>query len=615
MPSPYEMSSVLIAGPKSIQESIIKELHDLKVLHIIDYSRSEHADIGTPLESAPKLSETLVKVRSLMSALNIKRETAKFELKKGMLEIDSNVKKISGEMNSNLEEIKRIESSLSKNDSARKELELLEGIGINLENFTDYKSITYFTGFVKSKNSVESIREYLSKLTKNFMLLDSAGNNGNFIALFIDAKNKDDTNSILQKNGFSQVAFANIGGLKGNAPSNLKKIRGEIESLQRQKEKLHSDISGLGNKYGDFLIASELFLSSQLEKAEAPLKFASTSTSFLIKGWIPSADLHKSIDRLNKAAKGKLFIEFEPAKRHSKAPVKLNHSKIVAPFEFFINLYNMPAYSEIDPTFFIFLTFPIFFGIMLGDVGYGLTSLILFFVLKKMMPKAKGFFNILILASAVSMVFGFVFGEFFGFEFMHPFISREKEMFKMLYIVLGIGVVHVNIGLIVGFINVYKNHGLMMAIYEKASWIVLEIGVAMLALSLMKIISISWWIGAIFLAASVLMLFKGEGVKGVMELPSIFTNVLSYARLMAIGLSSVVLAVIINDSAKEMIHRGGIFVLIGVLVLIIGHIINIMLGLIGSFLHSLRLHYVEFFSKFFSGGGKKYRPFGMRDEE
>src|SRR3989338_11084336 len=90
MPSPYEMSSVLIAGPKSIQESIIKELHDLKVLHIVDYSRSEHADIGAPLASAPKLSEILVKVRSLKSALNIKKEITKFELKKGMLEIDSN---------------------------------------------------------------------------------------------------------------------------------------------------------------------------------------------------------------------------------------------------------------------------------------------------------------------------------------------------------------------------------------------------------------------------------------------------------------------------------------------------------------------------------------------
>jgi len=107
MPSPYEMSSVLIAGPKSIQESIIQELHDLRVLHIVDYSRNEHADIGTPLESAPRLSETLVKVRSLVSALNVKKGSKKFELKKGLLEINTNVKKISEELKIKVAEISK----------------------------------------------------------------------------------------------------------------------------------------------------------------------------------------------------------------------------------------------------------------------------------------------------------------------------------------------------------------------------------------------------------------------------------------------------------------------------------------------------------------------------
>ena len=163
-----------------------------------------------------------------------------------------------------------------------------------------------------------------------------------------------------------------------------------------------------------------------------------------------------------------------------------------------------------------------------------------------------------------------------------------------------------------GFINELRAHGLSKAIYEKGSWFVLQFGVVLLALSSMGIIQLPSLVGYVFLLISIIMLFKGEGVRGIIELPSIFTNILSYSRLMAIGLSSVSLAVVINEMSLDFFEKGGFSILAGILILLIGHLLNIVLGLFGSFLHSLRLHYVEFFGKFFHGGAEKYRPFGAK---
>ncbi|MCH8004475.1 MAG: hypothetical protein IH934_07655 [Nanoarchaeota archaeon] len=392
-----------------------------------------------------------------------------------------------------------------------------------------------------------------------------------------------------------------------------------VVTVERDEyDNLKKRLGKLGNEYKGFLLTAEEFLSQELERAEAPLKFASTSSSFLIKGWIPTEQLNKSIDRLNKAGKNKIFIQFQDAKKEDKVPVKLKNAGYAKPFEFFINLYSMPTYKEIDPTFFIFLTFPLFFGFMLGDIGYGIVSYVLFWFLKKKFPKAKNIFNVMLLASAVSIVFGFLYGEIFGLEEIGEFtlphvLSRVHEITTLLYVAIGIGVVHVNIGLIIGFINEMRAHGLSKAIFEKGSWFVLQIGVALLALSSFNIINLSTIIGYGFVLLSIIMLLKGEGIKGIIELPSIFTNILSYARLMAIGLSSVSLALLINESAAGLFHKGGFSILFGILLLIVGHVFNIVLGLFGSFLHSLRLHYVEFFSKFFDGGAEKYRPFGLKE--
>jgi V/A-type H+-transporting ATPase subunit I len=548
--------------------------------------------------------------------LNIQKEDVKFEFKGSLLEINQTTKKLNEEAGKNLDELKIIEDKISKNENIKQELEILKNVDVPLESFSSYKSLAYFTGYLEG-NDLSSIGKELSGITEKFMLSQSAIGKKTFIALFIDANSKDQANNILRKVNFSSVNFANIGNLRGSASYNLERIEKENAKFESQSNNIKKRLEKLGQEHKSFLITAEDILSKELEKAEAPLKFAATPSSFLIKGWVPSNNMENVINKLNKITGDKISIYHEHAKEKDNVPIKLKNPIYAKPFEFFMDLYSMPRYKEFDPTLLMFITYPIFFGFMLGDMGYGIVSFALFYLLKKKIPKASALFNILLISSVSSTIFGLMYGEIFGLEEIGHFaiphlLSRTHEVFTMLYIAIGIGVFQVNLGLALGFINVMKDHGLSKAIYEKASWFVLQIGVALIALSSLNMIVLPSFVGIAFLVISIAMLFKGEGIRGIIELPSILTNILSYARLMAIGLSSVSLAVVINEMSFGFFEKGGFAILTGILILIIGHTINIVLGLFGSFLHSLRLHYVEFFGKFFQGGAEKYMPFGIK---
>ena len=186
MLKPYEMTSVIITGPKSLQEEVIKEIHSLKVLHIVEHSKSEIADIGIPLESAGKLSEILVKARAIIGALGISRKIHKFEPRESNADAESLVRKISAQLSAEQEGLKKIEDSISKNDSLRHELGILKNIGIPLEHFSSYKSLAYSAGYINK--SIGEIKKEISGITKNFILLGSEAKKRNFIVLFFDAK-------------------------------------------------------------------------------------------------------------------------------------------------------------------------------------------------------------------------------------------------------------------------------------------------------------------------------------------------------------------------------------------------------------------------------------------
>jgi len=310
-------------------------------------------------------------------------------------------------------------------------------------------------------------------------------------------------------------------------------------------------------------------------------------------------------------------IKISEPSHEQDVPVKLANNKLAKPFEFLMKLYALPKYNEIDPTIFLFITFPLFFGIILGDIGYGIVVALLLMYLSKKFPGAGPLAKVLMPAAISSVFFGFVFGEIFGFEELFGYelphlISRVHQINDMLIISVVIGIVHVNIGFLLGFLNELSHEGLKKAILAKGSWWVLQLSIAMAYASVSGLVGIPLYVSGILAAVAIAMLILGEP-QGIIEVPGLVSNILSYSRLMAVGLASVSLAAVVNGFVEDFAHAGGIMIFAAILVGILGHAMNIALGLLGGFLHSIRLNYVEFFTKFFKGGATPYNPFGKKN--
>lgn len=354
----------------------------------------------------------------------------------------------------------------------------------------------------------------------------------------------------------------------------------------------------------------ELKLSKELSTIEAKGKFAKTTNFTVLSGYVPS----NMLKNLNYELKSELAnkYEIEVSKAGEDAPVNLDNGLLSNKFEALLRMYSLPKYSEIDPSFLIMLVFPIFFGFILGDVGYGLISLLVFTFAKMKFKQIKDFLSILQLSAVSSMVFGVIYGEYFGFEPYHLFARAQNPELLLLFAVI-FGVVHINLGLIIGFINELGN--LKKAICDKLSWIILQFAVGILSLGIYAAEETAVAVGSVFLLLSVVLIYMGHGFIGIIEIPSFFTNILSYARLIAVGLSSIAIAVLVNEYSMLLFSKGILGIVGGIFLFTFGHIFNIVLGNFESFLHTLRLHYVEFFTKFYTGGGREFKPFGHRIHE
>ncbi len=397
-------------------------------------------------------------------------------------------------------------------------------------------------------------------------------------------------------------------------------VTATIQRMQARLDELPKELSGLerervriGHERGRELAWIQASVRDHLATVEAMEQAVVTPRAFVLEGWVPKA-VQPELERKLGLCCGPGF-EIETVSSEEWAgdtvPVVLKNPRLFRPFEAITRMMPLPKYGTVDPTPFVAVFFPMFFGVMLGDVGYGAILGVVSLILRirsRADTTLRSVSEIGLACALFSTVFGFLYGELFG-DFghaigLHPIIfNREEAFFPFLGLAIALGIVHIVVGLLVGAVKMFHGDKRRALGKGMAALMVVLIALALMAASGM--LPERFFTPLVITTLVALpILIVGEGVLAPIEFVSTLGNVLSYARIMAVGTASVMMAVVAN----RMVGAFG-SVVVGILFALVFHLINFVLGVFSPTIHVLRLHYVEFFGKFYSPGGAQYRPF------
>jgi len=399
-------------------------------------------------------------------------------------------------------------------------------------------------------------------------------------------------------------------------------LRDAIASMQRRQAELPLLVERAEDERRDLLrpythwIAARDAIGARLEQLVAIRRLGTTRSTFVAFGWMPHRDLDPLREVLASEVGSDVALEEIELSPGDEPPVLLENPGSARPFEFLVRLLSLPRAGALDPTRLMSIFLPLFFGIMLGDIAYGVLLLALATWLRRRVPKWRDLFRVLQLGAGWAIVWGVVYGEFFGdlghrlFGWKPLLINREEAIKPLLLFAIAVGAAHVVLGLMLGVYAAIRARrrnqalerigllaglaGLFVLVAVAAGKLppgFLTPGIAVLTIGLVLLIALQGALGLLL---------------GPLQLVGAVGGVLSYLRLAAIGLASVYLARVANELAATAP------LWLGLIVAALFHALNLVLGAFSPTIQALRLHYVEFFGQFHEGGGQPFRPFGER---
>jgi V/A-type H+/Na+-transporting ATPase subunit I len=667
---PREMKRTLIIGAKEDVENTIELLHSLEAIHIIDFRPSdfeEQLHLGAPTGKASEVSQNLLKLRSSAQLLTIDREktsvSEKHSEKQIQRDISLKVQDLELSVISLIETKTRIEEHFRQIDDRIRQLQPFTTIDLPLEYYQGYDHIAVVTGYVRD---LKKLTESLPSITDEYELFTSDENN-QMIALFIAKPSIDNAGRLLSECGFSEVKLPEGKGLPKQF---IEKWTIQQKELSEKLIQTTKDILEFRKRYAEVILASEEYLAIQVQKAEAPVLFGMTDHSFLIDCWIPSDDIKRVKETLEKEMRGSLYIQEIETKHEDEPPTLLKNFRPVRRFEYLLDLYSIPNYQDIDPSFILSLIFPLFFGLMIGDIGYGILLILFGVLFMKMFKESEGFTNIgwyIIIAGVFSSLFGLLlFGDMFGLPFLPPpggtgevvyswstllgihipipSVIHKMEslgMTQLLVISIIAGFLHLGLGLLIGVIVERKHNrrhaitkigllfvltALAVLIFVMADW---TIGQWLKPLKASVVAPLLWnyliplvktgfsfggllipYISVAFGVFGIVIITIATGGFGLVEVLEVTSHLMSYTRLAAICVAKAAMAFAFNMIGLGLILSGNIVIgILGVILLIFMQLMVFSLGALSSGIQAVRLHYVEFFMKFYKGGGIRFNPF------